>query len=319
MKKADWQYLVDSLMFICILGIAIIGILLAFFIPKGPSSPESSKYFLALHRHQWGNIHLYISLAFILLVIVHLTLDWKWIKSRASQIFRRGWKMSLATTASASLLMVFFFWILYPKEPGAYEDYGLGRGRQAINHSLQEPSSGEPETYMEAQARGTFVVTGQMTLQELGNLSGLSPSRIVEFLGLPSAVSEKETLGRLRNKYGFSLADMRDILTRLMNEETKKYDPKTSIAEVPEHARETEESNLVHGRLEDQEGGILITGQMNLSQIERQTGVAAQKIIQKLGLPETVSLNESLGRLRRRYGFSITEVRDIVTYLMKKR
>jgi len=63
----------------------------------------------------------------------------------------------------------------------------------------------------------------------------------------------------------------------------------------------------------------LITGQMNLSQIERQTGVAAQKIIQKLGLPETVSLNESLGRLRRRYGFSITEVRDIVTYLMKKR
>jgi multisubunit Na+/H+ antiporter MnhB subunit len=319
MKKADWQYLVDSLMFICIAGIAMIGILLAFFIPQGPSSPESSKYFLNLHRHQWGNIHLYLSIAFVLLVIIHLTLDWKWIKARAGQIFKRGWKMALISTALASLLVLFFFWIFYPKEPGAYEQYGGGRGRQAADHSLHESSSGEAETYPGEQDQGTLTVTGQMTLQELEKLSGVPASRIVESLGLPSTISEKETIGRLRKKYGFSLVDMRDILTRLMNEETEKYEPKTSFADIPEQIQGEEEENLVHGRLEEEEGGILITGQMSMSQIERQTGVSAQKIIEKLGLPENVSLNENLGRLRRRYGFSITELREIVASLMKNR
>ena len=59
MKKTDWQYLVDTLLFLCIVGIVFIGFLMGLFLPQGPAAPESAKYFLGLHRHQWGNIHLY--------------------------------------------------------------------------------------------------------------------------------------------------------------------------------------------------------------------------------------------------------------------
>lgn len=61
MKKSDWQYLVDTLLFICIIGIAFIGILMGLVLPRGPQASESAKYFLGLHRHQWGNIHFSLS------------------------------------------------------------------------------------------------------------------------------------------------------------------------------------------------------------------------------------------------------------------
>jgi multisubunit Na+/H+ antiporter MnhB subunit len=205
MKKADWQYLVDSLMFICIAGIAMIGILLAFFIPQGPSSPESSKYFLNLHRHQWGNIHLYLSISFVLLVIIHITLDWKWIKARSGQIFKRGWKMALLSTALASLLVLFFFWIFYPKEPRVYEEYGL-----------HESSSGEAETFPGTHDQGILTVTGQMSLSQIEKQTGVSAQKIIEKLDLPVNVSVHENLGRLRRRYGFSITEVRDIVASLM-------------------------------------------------------------------------------------------------------
>ncbi len=314
MKKVNWQFLVDTIMFICMVGIAIIGLLLAFFIPQGPSSPESSKYFLNLHRHQWGNIHLYLSITFVLLLIIHLILDWKWIKTRAFHIFKGRWKMALGSTFLLSLLILFIIWIVYPKEPGTYEEYGLGRGRQATENLLpsalheREPNSG-------AQEQEALTVTGQMTLQDLEEISGVPVSRIIEALGLPSNSSKKETLGRLRKKYGFSLVEARDVLTRLMNEETEKSGPETHIIET----QDEEEEKPVHGRLEEQENGILITGQMSLSDIQAMTGISARQIADELDLPSDVSLGESLGKLRRAYSFSVEDVRDAINYLLEKK
>jgi Mor family transcriptional regulator len=317
MKKVNWQFLVDTSMFICMVGIAVIGILLAFFIPQGPSSPDSSKYFLNLHRHQWGNIHLYLSITFVLLLIIHLTLDWKWIKSRAYHIFKGRWKMALGSTFLLSLLVLFIIWIVYPKEPGAYEEYGLGRGRLATENLLpgslheREPNSG-------AQEQETLTVTGQMTLKDLEELSGVPASRIIEALGLPSNSSEKETLGRLRKKYGLSLVEMRDVLTRLMNEETEKSGPKTPVIEEAAEIQDEEEEKPVHGRLEEQESGLLITGQMSLSDIQAKTGISARQIADELDLPPDVPVGESLGRLRKAYYFSVEDVREAINRLLEK-
>jgi hypothetical protein len=48
------------------------------------------------------------------------------------------------------------------------------------------------------------------------------------------------------------------------------------------------------------------------------TGVPARDIIAKLGLPADVPLDETLGRLRRRYGFEIEQVRVVIADLLKK-
>ena len=115
MKKSDWQYIVDALLFICTTGVAIIGLLMGLVIAKGPQSSESAKYFLGLHRHQWGNIHFYLSISFVVLVIIHLILSWSWIKGKARQLFHRGWAAGLVlTTAVPWLLSAYRLLCLYP-------------------------------------------------------------------------------------------------------------------------------------------------------------------------------------------------------------
>jgi len=57
---------------------------------------------------------------------------------------------------------------------------------------------------------------------------------------------------------------------------------------------------------------IPIRGSMTLSDIQETTGVPAGYIIHSLNLPESTSVEEQLGPLKRRYGFDINEVREIV-------
>lgn len=318
MRKTDWQFLVDTLLFICMFGIALIGIFLAFIIPEGPSAQPSSKYFLNLHRHQWGNIHLYLSLTFIALIIIHLTLDWKWIKAKAGKIFKKRWKTALISPVLVSIFVVFLFWLFYPKEPGAYEEYGRGEGRGAGREGgwaySQETDTAQREA-LEAQDQNTITITGTMTLLDLEKASGIPVSRITEALGLPSNVSEKETLGRLRKKHGFSMIELRDALTNLMNEEQVPFQIEQDIEDekpVPEEST----SQPIHGRMEEDQSGILVTGQMSLSDIQEQTGISARRIANELGLPPGVPLHESLGQLRKSYPFTVQDVRDAVNNLL---
>jgi hypothetical protein len=249
MKKSDWQYVVDTLLFLCIVAIALIGFLMGFFLPKGPLAREASKYFLGLHRHQWGNIHFYLSIAFVALVIIHLTLSWKWIKGKARQLFKNRWAVMLGSTAAASLLILFLFWILYPKVPGAYEDYGTRAKSKARHQELMEEGFPHPE----------------------------------------ETVFYRETKEKIEPQ----------------EKQVKK--------EEAEH-----EEKLTRGRMSEDVSGILITGQMTLLDIENKTGIPARKIADKLGLPLNIPLNERIGRLRRRYLFTMQEVRDVIASLMKK-
>ena len=245
MKKTDWQYLVDTLLFLCIVGIVFIGFSMGLVIPKGPTASESAKYFLGLHRHQWGNIHFYLSITFTVLVIIHLVFSWNWIKGKSRQIFKKGWRSILVLTALASILVLTLFWAFYPRVPGAYEDHGVRAGAKAKQRNL----SGE---------------------------------------GLP--VHKEE------------YAEPQEQQVQGKEEEEHEHEPK-----------------LTRGVMAEDQSGILITGRMTFYDIQKETGIPARKIADKLGLPESTPLNDTLGRLRRRYGFSMQDVKDAVADLMKKK
>ena len=321
MKKSDWQYVVDTLLFLCIVGIALIGFLMGFILPKGPQAPESAKYFLGLHRHQWGNIHFYLSIAFVIFVIIHLVLSWSWIKRKARQLFKKGWGVMLGSTAAASLLILFFFWIIFPKLPGAYEDYGTRARSKAKQHQLIEEGYPDPEEivfYEEGEKK--IIITGQTTLRELEKVTGIPAKEIAIQLGVTSKVSPDETLGRLRKKYLLSIQDARDIISKLLTQPEKAPQEKIETHEKQIKKEEAEhEEKLTRGRMAEEPSGILITGQMTLLDIENETGVPARKIADKLGLPQNTPLNERLGRLRKTYSFTIQQVRDAIASLMKKK
>jgi len=311
MKKSDWQYLVDTLLFLSIVGITLIGFLMGLVIPKGPAAPESTKYFLGLHRHQWSNIHFYLSVAFVVFVTIHILFSWKWIKSKSRQIFKKRWNAALIFTAIASVLLVFLFWALYPRVPGAYEGYGVRATERTKQQQLSDEGSPPSEEKIFYEDGSVYmVITGQTTLKQAEKATGIPAKTIAAELRLPSNISIDDTFGRLRKKYGFSLLEVRDVISDLLSREPASNEEKKEA----EH-----EQKLTRGISAEDQSGILITGRMTLLDIGKEARIPARRIADKLNLPSNVSLNETLGRLRRRYGFSVQDVRDAIASLMEKK
>lgn len=335
MKKSNWQYLVDTLLFICLVCISFIGFLMGFFLAQGPTAQEADKYFMGLHRHQWGNIHLYISIVFSILIIIHIIFDWKWIKGKAQKLFKKRWGVVLILTVIVSFLVLFLIWCFYPKYPASYEDYGKKAGeRMRQTEQLKKGHQISDETAFQDEDQGYLTVTGQMTLLDVEKAFGIPARRIADKLGLPSKISFDDTLGRLRKRYSFTLVEVRAIITELLSKEKKSPEEKKESPEIQqiteekiEHEKKEEkprgekehEKKIARGRMEEDQSGILITGQMTLNDIENLTGIPARKIADKLGLPPSTPLNETLGRLRKRHLFTMQELRDVVASLIEKK
>jgi hypothetical protein len=247
-SRTDWKYAVDTLMFLSLLGIVAIGLLMAFVIPEGPAELGRSKYFVGLHRHQWGAIHLYLSLAFAAAVAVHIVLAWSWIKGKAAGVFGKGWKASLGLTVVVAVAVPFVFWLAAPKNVPAYAEFGTGRGRQVQRAS-------EPARPLPAPERPPVAGPGAPPAQ-----------------GAAPAVAE-----------------------------------------------EAHEERTVAGRMEAGTAEVVITGRMTLRDVERATGIPAADIAAGVGLPTDVSFDDTIGRLRRVYGFEMQALRDVVTGLLEKR
>jgi len=250
LSRTDWKYVVDTLMVLSILGVTLIGLLMAFVIPEGRLEAGQSKYFLGLHRHQWGDIHLDLSLALAALVIVHVVLAWGWIKGKARGLFGRSWAAAVGLTVLAAVLVPALFWLAASKNDPAYAEFGEGRGGQGrrfveagrpAGELLDETSSpgnpgspaagpamgGEPAAapglHQEKAVAGRMeegtseaVITGQMTLRDVERVTGAAAKEIAARLGLPPEVSLDERLGRLRRVHGFEMQALRDTVAELL-------------------------------------------------------------------------------------------------------
>ncbi len=244
MKESDWRYIVDALLFVCLVGMTFIGILLGLVIPAGPAAAETAKYFLGLHRHQWGNIHGYVSIAFVVLMAVHLILSWKWIKAKTRQIFKRRATAALLAIAALPFAVLLLFWVWTPKAADSFRSYGAGAGegkrtpwvqpretllpvevpiRRDDSRASEKPATPalEPEHSREDEHHvqvGSVTITGRQTLRDLENATAIPASEIVKRMGLPERTSVDETLGRLRRLYGFEIQDVRDLVARILKE-----------------------------------------------------------------------------------------------------
>lgn len=255
MKRTDWKYLIDALLFICIVVIAFIGFIMGLVLGRGSNVPESSKYFFGLHRHDWGDIHFYFSIAFTVLVIIHLILSWSWIKGKARIIFKRGWALQLVLLAIAPFLLLLLIWSFYPRsqtEQRGYSQEGGKRGQVGIiqkelnlikegtakewkegkvdrQKNKEEIEASEPAKIQEkseglpgsSEIEPQINITGQMSLHDIEKATGISAKQIAEKLRLPPNVSVHERLSELRRKYNFTMKQVRDIVISLMKEEVK--------------------------------------------------------------------------------------------------
>ncbi len=99
MKRTTVNFIVDLISFISLLGLVITGFIIKYILPpgsggghgggfrggRGPS--ENVKALWSMTRHEWGDIHFYLSVAFVVLMLVHLILHWTWIKCYFKSMF----------------------------------------------------------------------------------------------------------------------------------------------------------------------------------------------------------------------------------------
>ncbi|MBV1922795.1 MAG: DUF4405 domain-containing protein [Flavobacteriaceae bacterium] len=79
--------------------------------------------------------------------------------------------------------------------------------------------------------------------------------------------------------------------------------PLLTPVEIDSNKKENHETNV---------GDIEIKGSMTLNEVQSRTKVPIDYIIKKMGLPESISVNEKLNSLKSEYGFEMSEVRKVI-------
>ena len=76
MNKKGLYFLIDALSFVCFVFLTSTGVILHFLLPPGSGR---WRVIWGMDRHEWGDIHAWISAIFLLILSVHIFYHWKWI------------------------------------------------------------------------------------------------------------------------------------------------------------------------------------------------------------------------------------------------
>ena len=82
MDKSKLNFVIDALMFLCLMAMAGLGFLMKYVLPSGRDA--WAKYgsnlqlsWLGWDRHDWGDIHLYLAFTLLTLLVLHIILHWQ--------------------------------------------------------------------------------------------------------------------------------------------------------------------------------------------------------------------------------------------------
>ena len=100
MRKITVNFIIDMVSLIDLVCLVCTGIILEYVLPPGSGGlgrelhegrgREPVKDFLSMTRHEWGDIHFYLALAFIAMMVLHIVMHWGWIKAYFRNTFGRG-------------------------------------------------------------------------------------------------------------------------------------------------------------------------------------------------------------------------------------
>ncbi len=140
MDKPKLRFVVQALMFLCLMALAGIGLLMEFVLIPGRKT--IAKYgrnvnltFLGLDRHDWGEVHLYFALIFLALLAIHLALHWKKIVGLYEKTIPDHKRRNVIAAAFLllSVLLIYFAFIVNPD----VKETGRGAGRQGIRQHIK--------------------------------------------------------------------------------------------------------------------------------------------------------------------------------------
>ena len=78
MRRNTLYFIIDTVLFLAVLGLVTTGLLLKFVLP--PGSGRRSQILWNLRRHDWGDVHFWLAATIILFLIAHVALHWHWVR-----------------------------------------------------------------------------------------------------------------------------------------------------------------------------------------------------------------------------------------------
>jgi len=203
--KSKLNLSIDMLLLLLMMPIAGIGFLIKYVlfsgIQRNPIYGNNVELeFLGLSRHEWGTIHLFLSITFLVLLILHIYFHWKMIVT----IFRRMIPGKSLCYISAFLLIAFgllmFSFPLFVK-PEIVAKEALHQNRNNNAHSESHHANEEYE------------VNGSETLQFVADKYNVPAIKIAADLNVPESMTG-EKLGRLKKQYSFIMDDVRYSISK---------------------------------------------------------------------------------------------------------
>lgn len=190
MKRSKLNFTFDAIAFAGFVFLTTTGVLMRYALPPGS---RRFKTIWGLDRHEWGDIHFWISIVFLGLLAMHLVLHWRWIINIITGRPREGsgLRAGLGIVGLVGLLALATAPLLSPVDT-TLESLS-GRNLSSVQH-------------------GNVQVWGSMTLQEAEKATGVPAEHIIKQLGLTPDLVEDECLGDLRTMYGFTMDDVRLII-----------------------------------------------------------------------------------------------------------
>ncbi len=230
---------IDIIMLLLLMPLAGIGFLIKYVLIPGMQRNERygadvELEFWGLTRHQWGSVHLIISIVFLVLLLIHIILHWKMIVC----IFRRMVPNKTLRTTSATLIAgIGFLLIAFPlfvkPEIVTRESLHLNRKFKQEAHRAATPGGirkegskevekdtvvspaglNKPEQALTETVFADREINGSQTLQFVADKYGIPAEKLAADLSIPSDRAG-EKLGRLRKQYAFTMDDVRKSILK---------------------------------------------------------------------------------------------------------
>ncbi|MCE5345011.1 MAG: DUF4405 domain-containing protein [Bacteroidales bacterium] len=224
---------IDIIMFLLLVPLAGIGFLMKYVLISGQErnilyGTKVDLEFLGLTRHQWGTIHLVISIFFMVLLLFHVVLHWKMIVSFSQQAVQsKAIRISVAMFLTFfGLVILFYPFFITPKQvpaepkyrnrnndilPSSNIDYGiipLENFPVQQTEIIKNEIIGSEKNYSENKEYEEFQVYGYQTLKFVAQKYKVPVSQIARDLDIPENLSG-ERLSKLKKLYSFTMTDVR--------------------------------------------------------------------------------------------------------------
>jgi hypothetical protein len=198
MSKSTTNFVVDTLAFAAFVLLGTTGAITRYVLPPGTGHFRS---LWGLDRHDWGGVHFWIAVVFLITLALHLVLHWRWIICTV--------KGSSPTNVVLRVTLAFIgLFLIIGLAIAPYFSSVVESGEPPHKARLEKSSEKPSEKPVEHN------INGSMTLQEIEQKTGIPAAVILKELGLPPDTPTDERMGRLRKQYGFEMHTVQDIVQK---------------------------------------------------------------------------------------------------------